>query len=890
MSNPDNTLILVDGSSYLHRAFHALPPLTTSQGQPTGAVYGLMNMLRNLIDQHQPHYVAVVFDAGGKTFRENIYPTYKANRPPPDNSLLQQINKAYELVQFLGLPLLCEPGVEADDVIGTLTQQALEEQMEVIIFTGDKDLAQLVTPQVTLVDTMKAQSLSVEGIKEKFGIPPRLIVDYLTLIGDSSDNVKGVDKVGPKTALKWLEQYGSLDDIIAHANEIKGKVGENLRSTLAQIPNIREVLTIRQDVPLSVTPKQLIRQPYQTEALIDWLTGLEFNTDWLKPNQTEKPHLQYTTIFTEEEWQTWLSRLQQADYFAFDTETTSLNYLQAKIVGLSFSLEPYQAIYIPLKHDYMGVPQQLGLEKILTDLQPLLENPHPKKIGQNLKYDAHVLQNHGINLHGILNDTLLNSYVLDSTTQHNLESLAKKQLGRTVTTFEQLAGKGKKQLTFNQINIDKAGHYAAEDAEVTLHLHHKLQTKIKRYPQLENILQTIELPLLPVLVRMERYGVNIAADKLHNHSLELATQLQSLEQQAHELAGESFNLNSPKQLQEILFKKCQLPSTKKTSTGKSSTAVEVLEELASDSPLAKVLLEYRSLSKLKSTYTDALPQQINRQTGRVHTSYHQAVTATGRLSSSDPNLQNIPIRTAEGRRIRQAFVASPGYQLLAADYSQIELRIMAHLSKDEKLLAAFANQADIHRATASEVFNVTLAEVTQEQRRSAKAVNFGLIYGMQAFGLAKQLGIDRAQAQEYIDTYFSRYPNVKDYMTASRTLAHQQGYVETVLGRRLYITDIKSKNYQRRQYAERSAINAPMQGTAADIIKLAMIALETWIQDSQLDIRMLMQVHDELIFEVADAAVETAKNAITEQMQAVISLDVPLQVDIGIGDNWDVAH
>jgi len=884
----NNTLILVDGSSYLYRAFHALPSFSNSQGKPTGAIYGMTNMLKSLLHDYNPVYAAVVFDAKGKTFRHELFPEYKANRPPMPDELVKQILPVHDMVRALGFPLIMESGVEADDVIGTLAKQAEVAGMHSLIFTGDKDFAQLVNASVTLVDTMKKSRLDVDGIQKKFGIPPELFIDYLSLMGDSVDNVPGVKKVGPKTAVKWLKTYGSLEAIIENAAEFKGKIGENLREALPQLPLSRKLVTIKCDVPLSHTPEQLKFKFSDNDKLHQLNTELEF-----KPSKAEPPNLtrKYDTILTQAQFDKWLKRLHEAPLFAFDTETTSLDYLQAQIVGVSFAVQAGEAAYIPLAHDYLGVAEQLSREKVLDALKPLLENPEKAKIGQNIKYDAHVLANHGIDLQGIAFDSMLESYVLNSTaTKHNFDALSLKYLKLKTIKYEDVAGKGKNQLSFNQVDIQQAAPYAAEDADLTLQLHQNLYPQLERIPKLKYIFSEIEMPLIPILLRMERNGVTIDAAQLYQQSAELAKRLKIIEQDAYKLAGTEFNLNSPKQLQAVLFDILGLPVIKKTPKQEASTAVEVLEELALDYPLPELILEYRSLSKLKSTYTDALPKQINPKTGKVHTSYQQAVTATGRLSSTNPNLQNIPIRSAEGRRIRQAFIAEPGYQIVAADYSQIELRIMAHLSEDEKLLAAFKSGKDIHKATAAEVFNVPLEDVSIEQRRSAKAVNFGLIYGMQAFGLAKQLGIERREAKTYIDAYFARYPGVKTYMEAMRTLAKQQAYVETVFGRRLYIPEIKSRVAQRRQYAERTAINAPMQGTAADLIKLAMIKVDKNIKFSHLDVKMVMQVHDELVFQVAENEIETAKKVIVESMTSVADLKVPLLVDVGVGNNWDEAH
>jgi DNA polymerase-1 len=910
MANND-TLFLIDGSNYLYRAFHALPPLSNSQGIPTGAVYGITNMLKSLLVEYQPQYAAVVFDAKEKTFREELYPDYKANRAAMPDDLVAQISLTHEIVQALGLPLLMVSGVEADDVIGTLAKQAEATGMSTVIFTGDKDFTQLVNDTIILIDSMKQTRLDVPGVIAKFGIPPELMLDYLCLIGDSVDNIPGVDKVGPKTAVKWLTTYGSLAQITAAADNIKGKVGENLRTALPYLPLTRQLLTIRCDVPLAYTPQQLQVKPYDINKLRQLFTQLEFKK-WLAALPAEEISVtessqtvietiapvtakiakpSYHTILTLAAFEDWLKRLPTAPLLAIDTETTSLDYLEAEIVGISLAVQAGEAVYVPLAHDYLGVPTQLPRDQVLAALKPLLENPQYQKVGHHLKYDAHVFANHGIELQGIAFDTLLESYVLNSTaTSHSLDTLASHYLQIKTITFEEVAGKGKHQLTFNQVHIDKATSYAAEDADITLQLHQKLWPQLQQLPQVKQIFTDVEIPLIPVLKRLERNGVLIDATQLHEHSTLLAQRLQTLEQSAYELAGIEFNLNSPKQLQTILFERFQLPVLQKTPHHEPSTAVEVLEELALDYPLPQLILEYRRLSKLKSTYTDALPRQINPRTGRIHTSYHQAVVATGRLSSSQPNLQNIPIRTPEGRRIRQAFIASPGYRLLAADYSQIELRIMAHLSGDQGLLAAFASEQDIHRHTAAEIFAVPLATVTTEQRRQAKAINFGLMYGMQAFGLAKQLGISRQEAQTYIETYFARYPAVKIYLEQIRNQTRQSGYVETVFGRRLFIPDIHSRNPQRRQYAERSAINAPMQGTAADLIKMAMLKIDHWIQTQHPDIKMIMQVHDELVFEVAEATLAEAQAVIITAMSQVAQLKVPLVVDVGIGMNWDEAH
>ncbi|WP_455234607.1 DNA polymerase I [Thiogranum longum] len=894
--------ILVDGSSYLYRAFHALPPLTNSRDEPTGAVYGVVNMLRKLMDTYQPQYVAVVFDAKGKTFRDEIFAEYKAHRPPMPEELSSQVEPLLELVQAMGLPLLQVPGVEADDVIGTLAEKATKAGWETVISTGDKDLAQLVNEQVSLINTMNDTRMDVEGVLDKFGVAPEQIIDFLALVGDTSDNIPGVPKVGPKTAAKWLSEFGSLDELVAHAEEIKGKAGENLRAHLEQLELSRQLATIRCDVTLDMDVDELKLKPPDTEKLRSWYERLEFKT-WLKqldggdaqqstePLTAKTTKAEYDTVLSKKQFTDWLQRLRKAEFFAFDTETTSLDYMQAEIVGVSFAVKAGVAAYVPVAHDYPGAPDQLDRGWALEQLKPLLEDSDKGKLGQNLKYDRSVLRNHGIHLKGIAFDTMLESYVLDSTaSRHDLDSLSEKYLSHTNIKFEDVAGKGARQLTFNQIAVEQAAPYAAEDADMTLRLHEVLWPRLCAAPKLKALFEEVERPLLEVLGDMERTGVKVDVAMLKRQSRELAERMQEVEDEAHALAGESFNLGSPKQIQAILYDKQQLPVLAKTPKGAPSTAEPVLQELALDYPLPKLILEFRSLSKLKSTYTDKLPGQVNPSTGRVHTSYHQAVAATGRLSSSDPNLQNIPIRTAEGRRIRQAFVAEPGCRVLAADYSQIELRIMAHLSGDAGLVKAFERGEDIHRATAAEVFGSAPDQVSAEQRRSAKAINFGLIYGMSAFGLAKQLGIERGQAQEYVDLYFERYPGVKNYMEQTRALAREQGYVETLFGRRLYLPDIKARNAQRRQAAERTAINAPMQGTAADIIKKAMLAVRDWIEANTAGVKMIMQVHDELVFEVAAQEQKTAEKEIRTRMESAASLSVPLIVDVGVGSNWDEAH
>ena len=888
-------LVLVDGSSYLYRAFHALPPLTNSKGQPTGAVYGVINMLKKLVDEYQPDHLAVVFDAKGKTFRDDIYAEYKAHRPPMPDDLRQQIEPLHELVDALGFPKLVVPGVEADDVIGTLAKQAEAEGTDVLISTGDKDLAQLVTDRISLINTMNNALSTPDSVVEKFGVPANRIIDYLALIGDSADNIPGVPKCGPKTAVKWLDQYGSLEEIMNHADEIKGKVGENLRASLEQLPMSYQLATIVCDLELEQTPAELNRRPEDKERLTEIYSELEFKT-WLAEMDGDAPvkassiETEYETVLTEKQFKTWLKKLEKADLFAFDTETTSLDYMQARVVGVSFAIEVGKAAYVPFGHDYIDAPEQLTEEVVLGGLKPILEDPGKAKLGQNLKYDIHVLANHGIQMQGVAHDTLLESYILDSTRRHDMDSMASRVLNHTTIHFEDIAGKGVKQLTFNQVPLEQAGPYAAEDADITLRLHQAMLPQLEQDTLLNKVYRELELPLMPVIQQIERNGVKVDVAMLDKQSKQLAKRMAELEQQSFEEAGEEFNLGSPKQIQAIFFEKLGLPVIRKTPKGQPSTAEDVLQELALDYPLPKLILEHRGLSKLKSTYTDKLPQMVNQQTGRVHTSYHQAGTATGRLSSSDPNLQNIPVRSEEGRRIRQAFVADKGNKILAADYSQIELRIMAHLSGDESLVNAFKEGKDIHRATAAEVFGVALDEVENEQRRAAKAINFGLIYGMSAFGLAKQLNIGRYDAQQYVDLYFERYPGVKKYMDDTRDKAHEQGYVETVFGRRLYLPEINSRNGQRRQYAERTAINAPMQGTAADIIKYAMIRLNKAVSKASLNARMIMQVHDELVFEVAEKDLKALTTLVTQEMETAAKLSVPLVVDVGIGDNWDQAH
>ncbi|HQV41577.1 MAG: DNA polymerase I [Moraxellaceae bacterium] len=892
-------LILVDGSSYLYRAFHALPPLLTRSGQPTGAIKGVINMLQKLVKTYGPTHIAVVFDAPGGTFRDAIYPEYKANRPPMPDDLRLQIEPLHALVRALGLPLLCVPDVEADDVIGTLAQRAAAAGMDVLISTGDKDIAQLVNERITLINTMNDTILDRDAVIAKFGVPPERIVDYLALVGDSVDNIPGVYGVGPKTAAKWLQEYGTLDALMAQADSIKGKAGENLRNGLGVLPLAHELATIKCDCELPLTIDELKPGKPDHDVLVHWTRELEFrawHNELLSEGADVEPEVPvapvevtYHTVSTEDDFNALLKKLSAATVFCVDTETTSLDYMQAEIVGLSFAIRAGEAWYVPVGHDYMGAPDQLARDDVLSALKPILENPAIGKIGQHLKYDMHVLENYGIVLNGIVFDTMLASYVRDATaTRHNMDDMAAHYLGVKTTKFEEIAGKGVKQLTFNQVDVEKAAHYAAEDADITLRLHDILAPQLIAEPKLESVFRDIEMPLVPILQAMEHRGVLIDTKMLATQSRDLGERMLALEKQVYELAGQEFNLASPKQLGHILYEKLGIPVPKKTATGQYSTAEDVLEQL--EHPLPKLLLEHRSLAKLKSTYTDKLPELLDRKTGRVHTSYHQAVTATGRLSSSDPNLQNIPIRTEAGRRIRQAFIAPPGYHLMAADYSQIELRIMAHLSGDEGLLNAFRQGEDVHRATAAEVFDVPLNEVTNDQRRNAKAINFGLIYGMSAFGLAKQLGIGRGEAQGYVDLYFTRYPGVKRYMENIRAQAAQNGYVETFFGRRLMVRDINAKNPSLRQAAERAAINAPMQGTAADIIKLAMIAVESALAREQVDARLIMQVHDELVLEVRDGQADHVKALLRAQMESAAQLSVPLLVEVGMGANWDEAH
>jgi DNA polymerase-1 len=911
-------LWLVDGSSYLYRAFFALPPLTTSKGEPTGAVLGVLNMLNKLIREEEPELIAVVLDAPGRTFRDELFEAYKAQRPPMPDDLRAQIAPLIEAIPALGLPMLRVEGVEADDVIGTLADRAVREGLEVVISTGDKDMAQLVNDRITLVNTMFDTKLDRAGVKAKFDVLPEQIVDYLALVGDASDNIPGVPKVGPKTAAKWLGEYGSAEAIVAHAGDIAGKVGESLREHLATLELSRKLATIRRDCELPQAPTALTRKAPDVEALTALYKRLELNSllrqlsaaaapapggrdpasERLSSGEASEPESRppvpartYETITTEQQLDSWMKALGKADLFAFDTETTSLDYMQACVVGVSFCIEPGKAAYLPLAHDYAGAPDQLDRERTLARLKPLLEDPKRPKVGHHLKYDAHVLLGCGISLAGMRHDSMLESYVLNSTaTRHDMDSCAKLYLGIDTIKYEDVAGKGAKQIPFNQVPVDKAAEYSAEDADVTLQLHRVLHAALAKEPALLAVYEEIEQPLVPVLLEMEHHGVLVDRERLRIQSAELAKRLAELEAEAHASAGQPFNLDSTRQLQEILFTKQGLPVRQKTRTGQPSTAEEVLEELAEKYLLPRLILEYRGLAKLRSTYTEKLPEQIDAKTGRVHTSYHQAVAVTGRLSSSDPNLQNIPIRTPEGRRIRKAFVAPPGHVLLSADYSQIELRIMAHLSGDEGLRRAFAEDGDIHRATAAEVLEVAPEKVTNEQRRAAKAINFGLIYGMSAFGLARQLGIERQAAQEYVARYFGRYPGVRDYMERTRAGARERGYVETVFGRRLYLPEIRSRDRNLQQYAERSAINAPMQGTAADIVKRAMIRVHDWIRASAVPAHLVLQVHDELVLEVAEPAVGNVRQKLVEIMCGAAHLAVALKVDTGVGASWDDAH
>lgn len=896
MMSEVKSLVLIDGSSYLYRAFYALPGLTAPSGQPTGAIYGVLMMLHKLIKDERPNLLGIVFDAPGKTFRHELFPEYKANRARTPEDLIIQIEPLLAAIENLGLPLIRVNGVEADDVIGTLAKEAEQRGMNTLIATSDKDFTQLVSDKITLLDTMKNRLTDRSGVIEKFGLPPEQIIDFLTLSGDASDNIPGVPTVGPKTAVKWLQQYSSLAGVIEHAEEISGKVGEALRESIPRLNLYQQLATIDCSLELDCTIDDLVIRESKDDELFAQFKNLglhalikQFSIE--EPITTIRRDTVYQGILTKKEFAALLDRLSRAEVTAIDTETTSLNYMQAEIVGISVAIVSNEAYYIPLMHEYDGVPNQLDREYVLQKLRPWLEDKEAKKIGHNLKYDSHVFANHGIELNGTDFDSMLESYVLNSTaTRHNLNAVAKRYLNLDTTSYEDVAGKGAKQIGFNQVSLEDAIHYAAEDADVSFQLHQTLHPKLMEINSLAKLYTDMEVPLLKVLQTIERNGVLIDESMLQKQSDQFAITLKELESKAYSLAGAEFNLNSPKQLQEILYDKLSLPILKKTPKGQPSTAESVLQRLAADFPIVQTILNYRTTAKLKTTYTDKLPLMVNQDTGRVHTSYHQAVTATGRLSSSDPNLQNIPIRTVEGRRIRQAFIAPKGFQILAADYSQIELRIMAHNSQDPGLLDAFQAGLDIHQATAAEIFAVDLQSVSAEQRRSAKAINFGLIYGMSAFGLTRQLGITRGDAQEYIELYFARYPKVKEYMDAIRNQARESGFVETVFGRRLYLPDIDSRNYQRRQYAERSAINAPMQGTAADIIKKAMIDLEQRLVAESINAKIIMQVHDELVLEVEDSSVGAVSEFVTEAMGKAADLDVVLKVDLGVGENWDQAH
>ena len=889
-------LLLVDGSSYLYRAFHALPDLRSSDGRPTGAIYGVLNMLQKLIKSERPDYLSVVFDTPAKTFRHDIFPDYKANRQKTPEDLIAQIEPLHQLIINLGLPLIAVDGVEADDVIGTLALEADKKGIKTLIATGDKDMAQLVTENIHLIDTMKDLRMGPAEVKEKFGIQPDRFIDYLTLAGDTSDNIPGVEKVGPKTAIKWINEYGSLDGVIQNADQIKGKIGENLNAALDRLDLFKTLVTIKCDVQMDSNISDLTIGESNEGLLYEQLSDLGLHglikQFEIEPSEKESAaDKNYQTIRTEKELDELMSLINQADYVSFDTETTSLDYMLAELVGISIALKPNEAFYIPINHNYEGAEKQLEQDFVLEALKPFLESDEIPKIGHNLKYDRHILQNAGIDLKGTLLDTMLFSYVNNSTiTRHNLDAVSKRYLNINPTSYEDVAGKGAKQIPFSEVSIDVASDYASEDADISLKLYEHIEPLVQKEAKLAKLYSEVEGPLIYTLGDIERNGVLIDSEKLSQQSKELEAKILKLESQVQKNAGEDFNLGSPKQLQEILYEKLGLPVIKKTPKGQPSTSEAVLQELSIDFPIVHDILSYRAISKLKSTYTDKLPKMINSNTGRVHTSYHQAVTATGRLSSSDPNLQNIPIRSEEGRRIREAFIAPEGYKILAADYSQIELRIMAHLSKDQGLMDAFAKGQDIHQATAAEIFSINIDDVTPNQRRSAKAINFGLIYGMSAFGLSKQLQITRAEAQNYIEQYFERYPDVKNYMDETKSSAKQNGYVETVLGRRLYLADIESSNYQRRQYAERSAINAPMQGTAADLIKMAMTDLHSKIRNESLDAKIIMQVHDELVIEVNENQLDELSDLTVNIMADIFKLDVDLKVDADIGNNWDEAH
>ncbi len=895
-------LLLIDGSSYLYRAFHALPDFRNPQGDPTGAIYGVVNMLRRIIDQMQCDYIACIFDAKGKTFRDEIYAEYKANRPSMPDDLVRQIEPLHRCIKALGIPLISISGVEADDVIATLTEKGTEQSLEVIISTGDKDIAQLIQPNVRLINTMTEETLDREGVKKKFGVYPEQMIDFQTLVGDTVDNVPGVEKVGPKTAAKWLDQYGNLDEILRNAGDIKGKVGENLRTAIEWLPRTKALVTLKKDVTLDFSIGDLVKKTESKDELKELFTALNFKT-WLanlEKQQTDTPaktptsqapsQKDYELVLTTDQLDLWIKRISDATLTCIDTETTGLDYMTARLVGVSLSVQAGHAAYIPIGHMYSGCPDQINEETLLSKLRPWLEDPKHKKVGQNLKFDLHIFRNHGIDVKGVAHDTLLQSYVLESHLKHDMDSLAERHLGIRTTTYDDVTGTGVSRIPFSQVPLDVATNYAAEDADITLQLHEKLWSEVSKNESLNRIYASIEIPTMLALFEIERQGVLIDSESLHSQTKELSEKICVIEEEAFKDAGEKFNLSSPKQLQEILFTKKNLPVIKKTPGGQPSTNEEVLQQLALDHPLPKLILEHRSLSKLKSTYTEKLPKMVLEESGRIHTNYAQAVAITGRLASNDPNLQNIPIRTPEGRHVREAFVAPPGHIIVSADYSQIELRIMAHLSDDKGLIRAFKEGADIHRETASELFGITTLEVSNEQRRYAKIINFGLIYGMSAFGLARQMGIERNAAQQYIDRYFSRYPGVAKYMEKARENAARDGYVETVFGRKLTLPEIHSSNHQRRQAAERAAINAPMQGTAADLIKLAMIRVNDWLHAEGLSSRIIMQVHDELVLETPDTEAETILKNIPVLMAGVAELRVPLLAEVGSGLNWDTAH
>lgn len=896
-------LLLIDGSSYLYRAFHAMPDFRNKADEPTGAIYGVINMLKRAQHDIKPDYVACIFDAKGKTFRDEIYPKYKANRPSMPEDLRAQIEPLHECIEALGVPLLVIPDVEADDVIATLTKKGLEENLEIVISTGDKDIAQLIKPNVTIINTMTGENLDTEGVKAKFGVYPDRMVDYQSLVGDSVDNVPGVDKVGPKTAVKWLSEYGDLDSIIANAGQIKGKVGENLRLAVEWLPTTRELVTLKEDVTIDVRMENLKYRPEDKKTVARLFEKLNFKT-WLAELHQEKTEdietaasnseknipLDYQLITSLEKLEDWIKKISIAELTAIDTETTGLDSMQAKLVGISLATKAGQAGYIPVGHDYPDCPEQLDMNLVLEKLKPWLEDPKQQKVGQNLKFDLHIFKNHGIRIRGVAHDTLLQSYVLESHRKHDMDSLAQRHLGLKTTSYDEITGKGINRISFSKVDLNVARDYAAEDADITLRLHGYMWPLLEREPKLAYIYRDIELPAMEILFEIERFGVLVDAASLDKQTIDLSERIQIIEKEAFEEAGSNFNLSSPKQLQEILFNQKQLPILKKTPGGKPSTNEEVLQQLALDHPLPALILNHRTLSKLKTTYTEKLPRMLDENTGRIHTNYAQAVANTGRLASNEPNLQNIPIRTEEGRRVREAFIAPTGSVIVSADYSQIELRIMAHLSEDESLIKAFKNGEDVHRQTASELFNVTPIEVSTEQRRYAKVINFGLIYGMSAFGLAKQLGVERSAAQQYIDRYFSRYPGVAKYMDRSKSQAKELGYVETVFGRRLTLPEIHASNHQLRQAAERAAINAPMQGTAADLIKIAMINVDRWLRNNGLKTNIIMQVHDELILETPEEELELILAQVPQRMAAIAKLNVPLVADIGFGGNWEQAH